>query len=512
MGDWRQMKYLQILWIACFFFSLNNQAFGNSAAGLQSFLEKRAQEEIKIAFLYRLRSDGTMEKYFPQAHETLLAMDVVNRFGLTNRLRASAISDFKDLHCKILKDKAQSKELLGLEAICPVRKTKSIPTKLSESLRKQVEDRLTSIGCYINQSEASCKNSKIGLAKYDVRTLLQDLSHMDDRSILSGKENTIIFDLFLATLQNRIGNKKRTLPQILNSSDLKQLETDLQAQTDALLAELKGRLLKAALSSQELKNEKYFAVALKIENFVDHVHEALEKFLLFESDNHVDSPVSMEKYCVSVTWCGQKRNEAEELVRLIHKELKRRRPDILAIVQYDWALLRMPDEENSGDADLYTSFILLANFAMAKNFEEFEAVLEKAALPVGSYRQKRKGSFGIFLNGYAGLGYLSGGNYVRISMPVGLEFSKGSIWGGSIGVFLSAFNLGYPLMDAANRAEAITWANTVAPGAFAVFGIPNLPVSLAAGVEYLQKNGAPREVYFSLYLAVDVPIFDIYLR
>lgn len=496
---------------------MNGLVFADSAVGLQSFLEKRAQEEVKIAFLYRLRNADSIRRYFPKTYNALSTMDIVNRFGLTNRVKVSADSDFRNLHCIILKDIIQTKEDKEIDKLCAARIFEPDSTKFGDSLRKQVEDRLTFIGAYLERTNNKSCLRKPNPQKSDCRNLFTALVEKYHEKILKTSENQAVFKLFLATLQNRIKSRRRTLPQILTSVELKQLETDLQAQADVLLAELKDQLLKSSLVAQEIKNERYFKTALDIEEFIDTVHEALERFSLAEPDIFsMADKIDLKAYCDKVNWCGEDNAELAKIFNQIEREFRRRRPDFLAVVQFNIDLFNLAKNLSANDPDLYNDFILLANLAMAKNFEEFEAILEKAALPVGSYRQKRKGSFGIFLNGYAGLGYSPAywgeGNYVRIAMPVGFEFSKGSVLGGSIGIFLSVFNLGYPLMDAANRADTITWANSVAPGAFAVFGIPHVPVSFAAGIEYLEKNGAHREFYFSLYLAVDVPIFDVYLR
>ncbi|HXT17355.1 MAG TPA: hypothetical protein VN706_17075 [Gemmatimonadaceae bacterium] len=177
--------------------------------------------------------------------------------------------------------------------------------------------------------------------------------------------------------------------------------------------------------------------------------------------------------------------------------------------------------------------------ASAKTPADVSSALNAAAVPVTSFRTKRArtgtdASFAFGINSYVGAvagvenAFGPGSNqgaagYAGAVVPVGFELS----WpfgrsNGSLSLFVPLIDLGtvasYRFGKDAASADAVphvTFAQIVAPGAYAVFGITQrYPISVGLGAQYvggLRKNeltGARMNVARGgAFVAVDVPLF-----
>lgn len=164
----------------------------------------------------------------------------------------------------------------------------------------------------------------------------------------------------------------------------------------------------------------------------------------------------------------------------------------------------------------------MANLVQSDSAEEISAVIQSAALPVGSYSIKRASRYNVSLNAYLGASY-SGGifdevpdkietNPIGIWAPVGIAGSIGlgkSDKGGSVSIFLSIIDVGafvnynltkssidtLAIMDASDPNNGgsriigyepeefpdIKLEDIFSPGIHLIYGIPRWPLSIGIG-------------------------------
>jgi hypothetical protein len=193
----------------------------------------------------------------------------------------------------------------------------------------------------------------------------------------------------------------------------------------------------------------------------------------------------------------------------------------------------------------FTTFI--TDLLAAKTEDDVQHVIETATLPAGSFSIKRHCGWSVAINSYAGasLGWENGtGDDAKLpsqlrsfhqvagfAAPVGFELSHstGKDAGGSVGLFFSVIDLGalvnfrLSTQDSVSTTPEVGFQQVFSPGAYLVFGLGELPLTLGIGARY---NPALREVKASqdadgkltsanrasvfqinLFLAVDIPLF-----
>jgi len=225
----------------------------------------------------------------------------------------------------------------------------------------------------------------------------------------------------------------------------------------------------------------------------------------------------------------------------------------------------------------------MSNIVQSDSVEEIKAAIQAAALPVGSYTIKRENRWDVSVNTYLGASYSNefitsgdfsslqtaasnnvvGGEGPTISRrngsfgvwaPIGIAGSYGigrkRSWG-SVSIFLTLLDLGaivdfrlqnpdsanVEIMSATdtlsvNRAISveelpeINLENLFAPGAYLVYGIPKLPISVGGG---LQKGPQLRQIDISdngevvttvnasayrwnFFVALDIPLVTLFSR
>lgn len=193
----------------------------------------------------------------------------------------------------------------------------------------------------------------------------------------------------------------------------------------------------------------------------------------------------------------------------------------------------------------YGNFVAIV--AKAENSDQVKDAIEAVALPAGSARIKRVTPFNVALNGYLGAHY--GNEYLEdqvsgrskwskiygMSAPVGVTIStdlrgkKGSELG-SISLMLSLVDIGAIASfrtqnDSTANIPELKFENILAPGAYAVWGIPKTPLSIGYGWQRGpqlreitttvngQENVIESSAYrWSFFFAVDIPIINFYTK
>lgn len=183
----------------------------------------------------------------------------------------------------------------------------------------------------------------------------------------------------------------------------------------------------------------------------------------------------------------------------------------------------------------------------AKTSDDVEAVIESAALPVGSARIKRESTFNIALNAYCGpyMGYervydldpkwmsirKSTINSYGLTAPVGISISYGGNCKkaknhSSYSLFLSVIDIGaiasFRFKDSTTEIlPTIQLKNILSPGIFFSYGIPTLPISINAGwqmgpllrkvdAQINENTYSDRYGRVSLSICIDIPIVNFY--
>lgn len=189
------------------------------------------------------------------------------------------------------------------------------------------------------------------------------------------------------------------------------------------------------------------------------------------------------------------------------------------------------------DMFFYASFMV--DILSARNSQQIHGILQQYALPIGSYRLKRRSSFSLEVNAYPGLyaGWeeglnspLDADNVLGITAPVGFSLSWGESQnknGQSFGIFIPFIDVGaafsYRWSGKANGfPEQLRWRQVLSPGLHGVWGFRKLPISLMAGMQFtpqLRKinpqdlSSSNANVWrYGISAVVDIPLFNIYLR
>ena len=174
----------------------------------------------------------------------------------------------------------------------------------------------------------------------------------------------------------------------------------------------------------------------------------------------------------------------------------------------------------------------MAGVAAADSPAEIAAVLEAAALPPGSSRNKRIYTFNLELNAY--FGGAAGREYLLGDLPAGLNRRQGTA-GLFVPIGLSithriipntqwSATLFLPLVDIgavtayrggqnAAAIPAVTFGNLLAPGAHLLINLPNSPFFLGYGWQYGPNEREIGAENYSAYrqlftFGIDVPIFS----
>lgn len=179
----------------------------------------------------------------------------------------------------------------------------------------------------------------------------------------------------------------------------------------------------------------------------------------------------------------------------------------------------------------YGSF--MASIADAQTSEEVKHIVEAFALPVGSSAIKKHFNFNISLNAYVGptagfenyidFNAIGSKPFVALHAPVGIAASWG-MNGHSVSAFFPIIDIGaftaFRFEDPYSASlPEINFSNIIAPGAYIVWGIPKVPISVGFGgqmgpnLRKININSAQiegRAWRIGAFISVDIPIVNIY--
>lgn len=214
-------------------------------------------------------------------------------------------------------------------------------------------------------------------------------------------------------------------------------------------------------------------------------------------------------------------------------------PDYGALVVQLLSLAKESKVNTKPDVARLLSFGV--ELAQAHNATSMEAAFEHFAAPAGSFKAKRTRPWYVTLNAYVG-GFAGSETSEREGVECGFGCSRGAWvpigveagWGGlgkegdshSLGLFVHALDLGAlaayrtnapdsPLESAPN----VTLSQVFSSGLFVVWGVKNMPLSVAAGVSYspglraIKGSGTPETqlhaaaVRYGVAIAIDIPLF-----
>ncbi len=196
----------------------------------------------------------------------------------------------------------------------------------------------------------------------------------------------------------------------------------------------------------------------------------------------------------------------------------------------------LPDGGFDFKADLLKYGNFIAIVSEAETSDEVAAAIEAVALPVGSSITKKRSDFSASLNAYTGLALGREELMIRgtetffgVSAPVGFAFSLGFDQGGSLSLFTPLIDVGALAAIRFNDSQSddlpdLDLRNILAPGAYLAYGWgSDIPLTIGVGGQMgpnlrgLDLNNGTAETSDSgwrwgLYLSVDIPIFNLYVR
>lgn len=182
----------------------------------------------------------------------------------------------------------------------------------------------------------------------------------------------------------------------------------------------------------------------------------------------------------------------------------------------------------------YANF--MADIIAAPQGADLGGIVEKYALPSGSFRAKRTAKFTLDISSYPG--FFVGGEFVRdarnisrggavngVTIPIGLSFNFGSKSGHSASVFVPVIDAGGALSyrwgsdKGSGLPEEFKMSQVFALGGYLVWGIKGAPMVVMLGVQHtpnlrvvdegqsLKQSGAFR---VGLNVCMDLPVFGLY--
>ena len=174
----------------------------------------------------------------------------------------------------------------------------------------------------------------------------------------------------------------------------------------------------------------------------------------------------------------------------------------------------------------YASFITA--LAQAEDGEQAAQVIGNYAAPVASYRAKREGNgWYMQLNAYLGgslacekadeIGVATGG-----FAPIGIEFGRPTTKG-SVGGLIQILDLGTPIsyrlsgLSSVDQQPELGIRQVISPGAHIVFGIPKVPLTVGAGFNFapdLRRVSDMEDEFKNAYrvavfLGIDIPLWRL---
>lgn len=506
------------------------------ADGLSKFFVKRTKEELSIAFFNDfkdvLNNDTTgLSILFPSSAKSLEAIDQdIYRFNLyLNTLRESFAKDMKSLpyNMSVLLRNKDFKDVFNINSD----QIELIADILQATQRLVNGNSLQETISFLGESSA-LRSDTIENVK-DFRAMLQ-IAQLVSESLLSSNTNQtwvspkeindfikdeIAVEIYLGLLWQKGGNIefnsesfRNVLKKLYHGNDNMRNPKNylLDLYNVAQSAQQLDDLVKNIRRDEDKNKEGYelyydfIVIAFElIEGFMNFGDEGkleiiIEELQVFKSLLELPVDVKRKEYASAIV----------NLTRTIDYFFK----DQKANCEISSVILK------------YGTFI--AEIANADEADEISNIIENAVLPAGSASIKKNTKFNISLNAYVGgrgsFGSAPNSNYFSVNAPVGVAFSV-PLKKSSISAYFSPLDIGavtaLRFVNDTISVPEITLENIIAPAMHLVYGFPKAPASIGVGYQWgpslrAIKDGdlelSPRTGQFSIFLAVDLPLFNIY--
>jgi len=349
-------------------------------------------------------------------------------------------------------------------------------------------------------------------------------------------KDMISFRVFLGLLYQQLGGMDSTYKPLLNY--LAEMAPNLESlqQCKGFIEDFTYRTYDLRLCMEKIKKEQpeyndyyqYYNSAINLIEMVDRLDDL--PFLKIKISNEFGKYVYVARRCGDIYLNVNQNSYSSAVINTV---------SVLDTLLSDYIVKHKKLKDALQLIVKYGTF--MSNIANAKDSKEVQAAIEAAALPPGSSIIKTYSYCNIAINSY--LGGFSGHEWIKgvtdglvintygIWAPVGVAVSVGS-GGKKIGAvtfFGSVVDIGavaaYRVLtpsDSSQQVPTITLESIISPGFYVILSrLFNSPVSLGAGYQYcpsLRKvnidqneivTGATR---LSLFLAVDIPLFNIYTK
>ena len=557
---------------------------------LSSLIASRFKEELSIAFLEGFRNklndeESELKVFFPITLNVLLNEDVFNTSLWLTTLRAALDADLQNLPSKV----PHLLELINknIEDV----KVKVILEISAELYEPTVQ--------FINNPNQSYVLVKSALEQFNVKVKTDSMRG-------SKLDNTLrISEYLIGELGNQEGTDWISTGELNKLKDLNFLKTFYGFVLEKNKAELRELPINTTAGETNLYN--FLADPSNVPATITHLKGIVDGVLKVAEDRKalkrsIDKArisgqnVDIKEYIsfgesvfdeiiliADLTWLeGSMPEDEADKITVVLKDVKELFPFAIGIKKnietrnYSKVLVdilnylpKVVDQKELDKSVLFAEFLKYANLAVglasAKTAEEMAAVINAAALPVQSYRLKRKSPFSITLNAYAG-GFYGVENLnnkdvknqtaglLAFAAPVGVGFNwalgtkyKEGKFGGaqyknkrledesrylgrhSLSLFVSVIDIGalaaYRLKDDQTPVDEIELQNIFAPGAQLIFGFGRTPLSLGAGIQYgpeLRRVEAAdnaltpviesRGWRFGVSLMVDIPLLEVHKK
>lgn len=161
------------------------------------------------------------------------------------------------------------------------------------------------------------------------------------------------------------------------------------------------------------------------------------------------------------------------------------------------------------------SFAMLSE---TKDPQQAKAIMQQLAMPPVSFGAKREPDAKKFMiTAYFGAqaGTESGvGGYGGLTVPIGVEYSKGLRNGGVVSVMLAPFDFAHPVNQIIkNNAGTSSFNDIVNPGIYVSYGIKKYPLIWGAGISRgasLSQVQVGNNWQYFIFFGTDMPLFSFY--
>ncbi len=514
------------------------------ADGLAKFLVKRSKEELTVAFFRRLQNavenDPHMQGFFPATSSILARIgDEIYQYHIyIDLLREAAQKDLRSIptHLAVFADTTRMIEFEyqrlflqdGLEAT-QLLFDQADPYEifayfandahiqfsgLVDSTRHKVIDAASGIKTAFILSESLRNSDSTWYSAKEIREFLNDSTILD---LYMG----LIWQQTAGILFSNDKSVQAFLQSLLIAKDTLYVYKNYLSQLGRELNEMR----------QQFKNITVYLDTLEVANVQQQLYEDMLHSLLqilgegavfakdFILSKNVDAPV--------FDYVGIFQSLSQ-----LHFDVRQRHYMSAIFDLTEVVTIAGVDTKSLDNILKYGTF--MATIAEADNSDQVAVAIEAVALPVGSSVLKKRSTWSVEFNAYAGIGlgteYLQNtdpGRFIAIAAPIGLNLSRGFGDNGSLGLFIPLIDVGalaaYRYQDPTTTdLPKLSLNNIIAPGGYLVYGFgADIPISIGLGGQLgpnLRQIVSGTQTEFAsgwrigAFLGVDIPIFRLYGR